>query len=94
MQNERAIKKSLSPKQAILFVRLKHGRPMDIPGLFAQLWPGEALRFPTLRDKQQRLGPVVSGLNKVLCRHDLKVVPGKERGTYQLARIREIVIIK
>jgi len=92
MRNERKIAAELSPMAARLFKRLCRHREQDIDVLFAVLWPAE--KGFTKRERQQRLGAIISLANKKLGYYDLRILPGRARGTYQITYVLDRLIIK
>ncbi len=76
------IREKLNPQELIMFNALSRGGAKPISELFQALnkTPG----IYDNRQMQQRLGGIVSRLNKHLAPFNYKTVPGEPRGTYRL----------
>lgn len=69
-----------STMQLALLYMLRRGTEVSIPRLYARIGTG---RF-SHREKQMRLGGVISRLNKKLVHRGYRIVPGVMRGTYRM----------
>lgn len=68
---------------------LRGCEPVKIEMLFASVHSGkrsDGVRF-SMRQMQQRVGPVVAHLNAQLVAHKLVIVPGVPRNSYHLREI-------
>lgn len=73
---------ALSPTQARLYALLESGLNVSVDRL-AKCLQGHDETW-SKRDKQQRLGAVISGLNSKLADTGYRVIPGGPRASYRL----------
>ena len=94
MRNERVIARQLAPLNAKLFLCLARTREASIDDLFARLYPADVNRITGRRARQQRLGALITQINRKIGYYDLKILPGRARGTYQICYVLDKPIIR
>jgi len=82
-RNDR-IRADLPPRGRVLFDLLVKNNPIPITALFAAVnsTPG----IYDQRQMQQRLGGIMTSINRCIRPEGLVVVPGEPRGTYRLRK--------
>ena len=84
----------LSPLEAIVFRELKNFDDVAIRRIYTALHPHLKTTVKQQRQQQQKIGAIVSTMNFKIGYYDLKVAPGKARGTYRLYRIIEKLLVQ